>query len=153
VTSAEPTALDASVLVAGLLSWHPRHPDASTALIQLLSGDEEVLVPGQALIESYAVMTRLPPPHRLSPQAAATILTGTLRGRVRLAWPEGEGTWSLVEELSRQGVAGGTAYDGLIVATARKAGARRILTLNRAHFERVADTEMEVVVPGGAAAG
>ena len=58
-------------------------------------------------------------------------------------------TWRFVRETASRGVAGGSTYDALILACARKAGARRVLTLDRRDFERLETGEVEIVVPGG----
>lgn len=142
------TALDTSVLVAGLLSWHKHHEAASAALSDLLESQAAVVLPVHSLVEAYAVMTRLPPPNRLSAKEAFEILQRTLRSRFTLVGLEGDETWGLIGDLSRRPIMGGTTYDALILACARKGGARRILTFNRAHFERIVTDDFEVVVPG-----
>jgi hypothetical protein len=38
------------------------------------SPSSQMIVAAPALVEAYAVLTRLPPPHRLSPQTALTLL-------------------------------------------------------------------------------
>jgi predicted nucleic acid-binding protein len=93
-------------------------------------------------------MTRLPSPHRLSVKDALAVLEGSLRQRTIVVGLDGEEAWELIEELSQRQIAGATSYDGLIAACARKGGAQRILTFNRAHFERLAGAGLEVVVPG-----
>ena len=40
------------------------------------------------------------------------------------------------------------SYDALILACAKKGGARRLLTFNRAHFERIRVEGIEILVPG-----
>lgn len=143
-----PTALDTSVIIAGLLSWHEQHEAAAAELTSLLSGPTEVILPLQALVEAYSVMTRLPSPHRLSAKNALDVLEGSLRQRTTVAGLEGGEGWGLVSDLSRRQIAGATSYDGLIVASALKGGAQRILTFNRAHFERLGTEKIEIVVPG-----
>jgi len=44
-------------------------------------------------------------------------------------------------------VAGGAVYDAEIAEAAYRAGARRLLTLNRRHFERLAPEGLEIVEP------
>lgn len=141
------TALDTSVIVAGLLSWHEHHEAASAELSELLESQADVVLPVHALVEAYAVMTRLPPPHRLSARDAFEILDGSFRSRAILIGLDGEDGWDLIGSLARRSVTGGTSYDGLILACARKGGAQRILTFNRAHFERVDTGGLEIVVP------
>ena len=64
-------AVDSSVLVAALLGWHEHHVAAFRVLDAVLAADDDLVLPVHALIETYAVLTRLPAPHRLSPKAAA----------------------------------------------------------------------------------
>jgi len=144
----EVIALDASVIVPGLLSWHARHDTASAELVALLQKPGKILLPLHSLIEAYAVMTRLPPPHRLSPKNAFSILEGSFAKRSILVGLDGEEGWDLIRELSQRSIAGGTTYDGLIVACARKGGARLILTFNRRHFERLESDAIEILEPG-----
>lgn len=141
------TALDANILIAGLLSWHEHHPAASAQLIALLENQTETVIPLHALVEAYSVMTRLPPPHRLSAKAALEVLEGSFRHRTTLVGLDGDEGWDLIKELSRRAISGGTSYDGLILACARKGGAQRFLTFNRTHFERLGTEEIELVTP------
>jgi predicted nucleic acid-binding protein len=77
------TAVDSSVLVAALLSWHEAHSPAFAALSAAVE-EGELLLPSSSLIECYSVLTRLPAAHRLSPSDAAGLLESELRetGRV-----------------------------------------------------------------------
>ncbi len=144
------TALDTSVLVAALLSWHEHHEVAAAALSELVEGEAKLVLPVHALVEAYSVMTRLPPPHRLSAKDAFEILDHSLRRRCTLIGLEGDEAWELIQDLSRRPISGGASYDALILASARKGGARRILTFNRSHFERIVTEEFEIVIPGAA---
>lgn len=51
-------AVDTSIVVAAFASWHEAHEAARGAL------SEEPRLPAQVAVESYSVLTRLPPPHR-----------------------------------------------------------------------------------------
>jgi predicted nucleic acid-binding protein len=139
-------ALDTSVIVAGLLSWHGRHEAARQNLEAVLAVDEVVL-PVHVLLESYSVMTRLLAPHRLAPADAAELLEGTFRRPSRLAGIPANEMWGLVRALADRGVAGGAVYDAEILECARRAGATKVLALNPRHFERVATEEIEVSSP------
>lgn len=145
------TALDTNVIVAGLLSWHEHYEVAAVHLIGLLESTVEIVLPLPALVEAYSVMTRLPPPRRLASKDAIEILK-SFRHRVTLVGLDGDEGWDLLEDLGQRSITGGTTYDGLILACARKGGARRLLTFNRSHFERVTTEEIEIVVPGSPAA-
>jgi len=98
-----------------------------------------------ALLETYAVLTRLPPPYRLRPGDALEAMEGSWGGVGVVAVPAAE-TWSLLRTLPTRGIAGGGSYDAVIVACARKAKVDVILTWNLRHFERLAD-DVELAAP------
>jgi predicted nucleic acid-binding protein len=101
---------------------------------------------GPVLLETYAVLTRLPPPHRLSPAAAMGLVRANLGG-LRTVTIDGRGHWALVDDLARRSVAGGRTYDAVVVACAVAAGADRVLTLNRRHFEALVPDGVTVECP------
>jgi predicted nucleic acid-binding protein len=139
-------AVDTSVIVAALLGWHEEHEIARKALERGLTA-ERIVLPAPALIEAYAVMTRLPAPHRLSPVDAAALLRDTFAGVPTIALDGGE-VWKLIWDLEATRIAGGRSYDGHILACARKAGARKLLTLNDRDFRALGDSEIEIARPG-----
>lgn len=144
-TEPGPIALDTSVVVAGLLEWHEHYEESFWALDSVL--EDGVIVSSRVLIESYSVMTRMPAPHRLAPADALRLLTETLSEHATVADLPAEERWSFLAALAELGVAGGSAYDAEILATARHAGAKRLLTLNRRHFEPLAPPDLEVISP------
>ncbi len=141
------TALDSSVIIAALLSWHEHHEVALPVVQAALDEPDGPIVPLPALIESYSVLTRLPPPSRLAPADAHTLLDRTFRRRARIVALDGGEGWTLVDDLAGDAIAGGTAYDAHIAACARKAGAERLATFNERHFARLDLGGIELVVP------
>lgn len=139
------TALDTSVVVAALLTWHEGHEACATAVVDAL--ESECILPQSTLVEAYAVLTRLPAPHRLRAEDAMAVLEGSFRDRVRVANLRASASWKLLDQATRGGVAGGLVYDARILAEAETAGAERLLTLNRRHFERIAGAQVAVVDP------
>lgn len=139
------TSVDTNVVVAAVQGWHREHERARRALDSVLA--DTVILAQHVLFESYSVLTRLPAPHRLAPEAAFELLSSTFRSSTRIAGLDAEGTWTLLAELPADGVAGGTAYDALILRTVVDAGARRFLTFNLRHFERLAPAGLEIVEP------
>jgi predicted nucleic acid-binding protein len=109
------TAIDTSVVVAGFATWHEAHAAAAAALAR------KPRIPAHVLVESFSVLTRLPPPHR----AAAGLVAAFLAARFTdppLILPAAKYT-GLVEKATAAGLAGGAIYDALIAATVRTAGA------------------------------
>jgi toxin FitB len=151
VSAPSPVALDTSVVIAGLLSWHESHEAAAIALEAALADAAGTVLPLPVLVEAYAVMTRLPSPHRLRPRDAVETLN-TFKGCSRLVSLGETEAWQLVASLAAAGVSGGRAYDALIAACARAASSQRLMTLNRRDFAAVAP-DLQLIVPGMPPAG
>ena len=139
-------AVDTSVVVAALLGWHENHPAARAALDRGLAAGRAIL-PAPVLVEAYSVMTRLPAPHRISSGDAAALLGDTFRGVPVIALEPKE-IWTLIAWLDERNVTGGRAYDGHILACAKKAQAARLLTLNAKDFLAFDSAGIEIVRPG-----
>jgi predicted nucleic acid-binding protein len=140
------TAVDTSVLVAALASWHENHDDAREALEGAFESAGGLVLPADVLVETYSVLTRLPSPHRLSPVDALHLLEENFAD-VRTVALAAADVWRLLRTLAAGGVAGGAVYDARIVAAASKGGATRILTLNVRDFSLLAPDGLAVVDP------
>jgi len=140
------TAFDTSAILPALLAWHEHHALCLPILQQALDA-ATAIVPLPALVESYAVMTRLPPPWRLSSKDAHDLLTRTFRGCAEIAWLDGEQAWGLLDAAVSSSAAGGATYDAHIIACAERAGATRIVSLNRRDFARLCPKSLSVLVP------
>ena len=140
------TAIDTSVLVAAAVGWHEAHARALTSLREALSRGKLVL-PAPALVEAYAVLTRLPAPHRLSPGDAHAILSESLEGRAEVVGLAASEVWRWMAGAASSGVGGGLAYDSILLACARKAKASRFVTLDVGDFTRLDSGEIEIVIP------
>lgn len=141
------TAIDTSVIIAGLLAWHNDHERAVNCLEELLDSEDGIILPAPVIVEAYSVLTRLPPPHRVSAHDAFLLLDHSFRGAARVSQLSPRDIWGFVQAVSEAGTAGGQTYDAQILACAQKAGAEKIATLNVAHFERLAPPDIEVVIP------
>lgn len=108
-------AADTSVVVAGFASWHEGHRAAVAAL------ERRPRLLAHVALESFSVLTRLPPPHRVRPDLVSAFLRAHFSERP-LALPAAAHL-RLLDEATRAGIAGGAVYDALVAATARHAGA------------------------------
>ncbi len=138
-------ALDSSVLIAAVLGWHEHHPASYQEVERLAASDRAAIIPTHALLESYSVITRLPAPHRLSPNDARDLLDGSFRAWVTAPAPEQ--IWSLIGQIADAEMIGGAVYDALIVESALAAGATEIVTWNVNHFQRAAASRLKVRPP------
>lgn len=143
----ERTALDTSVVIPSLLSWHEHHERALPVLVAARASIEGVILPLPVLIESYAVMTRLPPPSRLAPDVALRLLHGAFSDRTTITALDGAEAWSMLEGLPGAGISGGATHDAHILACAKKAGAERLATFNLRHFQRLDLGAVGLLVP------
>ena len=128
--------VDSSVLVAALHANHPLHATASRWLHDAIPRHDLFLAP-HSLLETYAVLTRLPGRWRVSPEEARHLLE-SVRPHVRMTGAHRTDPWIFLERMASIPVAGGAAYDFLIAETLHEAGVQQIATLNAEHFRRVA---------------
>jgi predicted nucleic acid-binding protein len=103
-------AADTSVAVAAFVSWHEFHERARKAL------DGSVRLIDHCALETYSVLTRLPPPHR----CAGALVRDFLRQRFDAPYLrlEAHAHKEFILKLPDHAVAGGAAYDALVAATA-----------------------------------
>ena len=129
---------DTSVLVAAVCTWHEHHDRTRTELERRTAAEEEMVLAAHSLVETYAVLTRLPGQGRLrSDDAIALIETNWRDTPVQhLAATE---TWEALHEARRRSARGGQMYDVLVALAALNAGASAILTWNVRHFAAFSD--------------
>jgi toxin FitB len=116
-------AADASVLVPALLASHEFHEACHES-----AGLVDVAI-GHALVETYAVLTRLPQPYTVPPVQASTALR-SYASRV-LVLPGDEFT-DTIDRFVIARAGGGASYDALVAATALHHGASLLTRDERA---------------------
>lgn len=139
-------AVDASCMIAAVCGWHQEHEAAAAAIGERLDRGDRIAVPTHALAEAYAVLTRLPSPHRLAPGDAWTLLEANFARPGALAGLAGRDYVTLLARLAAEGIGGGRTYDAIIGESARRAQASVLLTFNPRHFDP-APTGLRLVVP------
>jgi predicted nucleic acid-binding protein len=115
--------VDTSVVVAAALPWHESHAAARSALARARGP-----LIAQVAIETYSVLTRLPPPHRVPPLVARDYLREAFALTTFVLSPDGHSR--LLDTAVMEGIAGGAIYDALVGVAARESGAT-LLTLDR----------------------
>ena len=117
-------AADTSVVVAAFASWHESHDQARRAL------DGGLRLIEHCALETYSVLSRLPPPHRTAGELIRDFLTARFpQPFLRLS---GQAHKDFILELPAHGVSGGAAYDALVAATAAGCGAELVTCDRRA---------------------
>lgn len=125
--------IDTSCLVAAALPQHQHHATTIAELMRRRHAGHVFVMAAHAVTEAYAVLTRLPPPHRLSPADAVVLLDRNWGSCETVALTATE-TWRVLRQHAAGGLAGGRVYDGVIAACAKKGKASQLLTWNARHF-------------------
>jgi len=139
---------DTSCMVAATCAWHEHHVPARDEIDRRLRRSEPMLVAAPALVESYAVLTRLPAPYRLAPADALALLEANFIEAGRVVALHGEDYVALLRRAPEEGISGGRTYDAVIAACVPMNKGTTILTLNPSHFASSTGRGVEVVVPG-----
>jgi predicted nucleic acid-binding protein len=106
---------DTSVLVAGFARWHTDHKTAAAAIRRVGAIVDHVAV------ETFSVLTRLPPPRRVPAHLVTTFLEGHFPDAVpRLASAPSA---DVLDIALRGGIAGGAIYDLVVALAAHRRGA------------------------------
>jgi len=116
-------AVDTSVAVAAALPWHEAHVAARSALPRT-----KTPLLAHVALETYSVLTRLPPPQRVPAEVARGYLRETYALRPLALSPIGYER--LLELAAAEKITGGAIYDLLIGVSAQEAGAT-LVTLDR----------------------
>lgn len=103
-------ALDTSVVVPALVSWHEAHDPARRAAAG-------AAVPAHVRLEAYSVLTRLPAPHRLGADVAGSLLEAWFP-KDRVLLPSARLSRQLLTRLVDAAIIGGASYDALVGLTA-----------------------------------
>ena len=106
-------ALDTSVAVPFLTRSHVAHQVVQTHL----AGRRPALA-GHSLVETYAVLTRLPGDARIAPADAVALMQAKLDPPLLLHPATAE---SIPAVLASVGIAGGAVYDAIVALAAREA--------------------------------
>lgn len=140
-------ALDSSCLVALAATWHERHTAVLDHLQRQATVGATFVVPAHVLVETYSVLTRVPAPMQLAPEAVLAFLDGNApRWRIADGLP-GHEMAAFLKDCASKGVTGGRVYDAAIAWSALRAGATAIVTLNPRHFRQFEAAGLAVVAP------
>ncbi len=138
-------AWDTSCLVAALLFEHQHHQ----LTVREFSRQQDVqnVVSVHSLLECFSVITRFPPPLRVTTRTAERLLRTNLEDHLEVADVTPVDAWAAIEEVRLGGGSGGSVYDAVIAQSVARAGANVLFTWNVKDFLRVAPPGLEVRAP------
>jgi predicted nucleic acid-binding protein len=135
-------------MVAAVCAWHEHHEAAREEISRRLRKNEPLFVAGPALVEAYAVLTRLPPPHRLSAADAYRLIDVGFSQSGRIVALDGRAYRAMLRRSADEGISGGRTYDAVIAECALREKGVTLLTFDADDFSGFATRGLEVVVPG-----
>jgi predicted nucleic acid-binding protein len=141
--------LDTSVLIAAIIKQHAAHERAFAVLDRIQNKRDEGIVSVHTLAEMYAVLTKLPHPHRHTPEQALLSIEENVLKHFETVGLGKSDYAALLREAAGTRIQGGTIYDALLLKAATKTGAEVIYTLNLKHFQAIAssDVALKLSVP------
>lgn len=139
---------DTNCVVALLSPRHEHHERAAGEIERRLDEGQIMVLAAHALVETYAVLTRLPAPHRLSPSDCRALLEANFAPEmVEVVALTAEGYRRLIHDAPAGNISGGRVYDAVIAACARSADVDTLLTFNERHFAQFSGEDLAIVVP------
>jgi len=139
--------LDTSCIVPLLSVGHMQHAPTLEEYTARLRRAEQPVIPVQALLESYSVLTRSPAPLFISPQQVRRMLVENFADVAEFPALSPNQCWAGLDELAARSLGGGLIYDAVIADSCRQAGAQVLLTWNVRDFLRVAPIGLEIRQP------
>ncbi len=139
--------LDSNCVIALLSEWHFHHRVTLSCYQHLLEGGWTPVVPIHVILESFSVLTRVPVPYRLPPEAASLAIEQTFAKTAIVGDLAAETAWTTLAALAQRGLGGGKIYDALIAASAAASGATVLLTWDVKHLVAIAPPSLEVREP------
>jgi predicted nucleic acid-binding protein len=135
--------LDTSVLIAAVIAKHDSHAKAFPVLERVQNEKDEGFVAAHSLAEMYAILTKLPPPFRHSPEQAFLSIEENVLKHFKISSLTGNDYTALIRESAVLGIQGGTIYDAVLLKAAEKVNPDRIYTLTLKHFLALAPKSLD----------
>ena len=140
--------VDTSVLVAGSVREHPHNIRSRAVLHEAATGKHEFLISAHSVGEVYSALTNLPLQPRITPIEAQTIIANNIIPHFQRVAVTAKMYETAITRCTEAGLAGGIIYDAILLECARRAGVKRIYTLNERDFRRLApDLASVICVP------
>jgi predicted nucleic acid-binding protein len=137
---------DTSCIIALLCSWHEHHDVTFKDMNRRRKAGDTLVLAAHSLMETYAVLTRLPYPYRLSEEDAGRLLEQNF-SETEVITLSATQYWRVLKMCREKKISGGRTYDCVIASCAQKAKANILLTWNYEHFARFQDKDLVIETP------
>jgi predicted nucleic acid-binding protein len=133
---------DTTVLVAAVQPGHVHHDKAFPLYIGAQRDTHAVAA--HSMAEMYSTLSGAQRP-KVTPESAFKLVDDASK-RFALIALDPQEILATAQRCSVSGIAGGTVYDALILACARKVQAETIYTFNLRHFQRIAPDLASIIL-------
>ena len=137
---------DTNCMIAAVCSWHEHHERAADEIDRRLERGETLCVAAPTLVEAYSVLTRLPPPYRLSPADALALVEANFIQSSRITTLAARSYRTFLRRV-RDDIQGAHTYEAVIASCALKACVTDSLTLNQSYCLPFEEPGLTIVVP------
>lgn len=120
-----------------MIASHPAHQRARLWIDDIRNGKVDAIISAHSLAEVYSVLTRIPPPQRLSSKVAWSLIQQDILAITEVVALTSQEYQVFIERLALAQVTGGAVYDAVIADVALKSTVDHIITLNPRDFRRV----------------
>lgn len=139
---------DTSVLIPALVDQLSNHRSSFALFSSFIhSNEHEVYCSTHTLAETYAVLTSLPLPKRISSVEARMLIEESILKKLQVIELGKKEYLNALKTVSRRGLTSDIIYDALHVEAALRASCSRIYTYNIDHFEALVPEEITVSSP------
>ena len=138
---------DASVLVPAVADQLANHEAAFSCFRKAMAEGEQAFGSCHVLAETYATLTALPLPRRITALEASHLIRSNFTERLELVSLSPDDYSQALEITAGRGLISGQIYDALHVVAALKSGCSRIYTYNIRHFRKLAPVGVEITTP------
>jgi len=131
--------IDTNIFIAAI---HKNHPNNIVACSWLNSAiiNHNVVIAQHSVLETYSVLTRLPPKWRLTPSEVVLLLKTNLKSQINIVHFPAKNFLGWIDKSASKNIIGGQIYDSYIIKTLSVAKVDAIATFNIAHFAKLSDT-------------
>ena len=146
-----PVFLDTTVFLEGLIDLGSVSDRPRAILEAVASGRlRDGRTAWHCCLEFYAVSTRLPEEFRLTPEDAVRVIEEGILDHFKVHELPEKARRPFLTAAGRDRLVGGRIYDGHIAETARRCGARTVITGNVRHFQGLPGHGISVLTAGEA---
>jgi len=130
--------IDTNIFIAAIHKNHPNNLAACSWLNNAII-NHDVVIAQHSVLETYSVLTRLPPKWRLTSSEVVLLLKTNLKSQINIIHFPPKSFLGWIDKSASNNIIGGQIYDSYIIKTLFAAKVDAIATFNISHFSKLVD--------------